>query len=348
MSHLKQRKENNCLNCNAQLSGPFCHICGQENIEPKESVWHLITHFFNDITHFDGKFFNTLGLLIKKPGFLPGEYMLGRRASYLNPIRMYIFTSAIFFLIFFSFYHVSEKKMSNAFKFNDKKLSELLAMTPDSLKIITAKMNGGEPVPVDQLEKFFDSASKKQGIHFTGRTYQSKREYDSILSKGIKKHNWLERQIIYKEIEINEKYQNNVNRFSSALFSIFTHSFPQILFVSLPIFALLLKLLYIRRKNFYYVSHGIFAIHFYIFLFIAMLFVFGTGLLKENFHWQWLIYIQNILAVIIFFYWYKAMRNFYRQSRRKTIVKFLLLNFLSVMMVSFLMVIFIVLSFLKV
>lgn len=274
--------------------------------------------------------------------------MLGRRASYLNPIRMYIFTSAIFFLIFFSFYHVSEKKMSNAFKFNDKKLSELLAMTPDSLKIATAKMNSGKPVAVDQLGKFFDSASKKQGIHFTGRIYQSKREYDSILSKGIKKHNWLERQMIYKEIEINEKYQNNVNRFSSALFSIFTHSFPQILFVSLPIFALLLKLLYIRRKNFYYVSHGIFAIHFYIFLFIAMLFVFGTGLLKENFHWQWLIYIQNILAVIIFFYWYKAMRNFYRQSRRKTIVKFLLLNFLSVMMVSFLMVIFIVLSFLKV
>ena len=81
----------------------YCHICGQENVEPKESVWHLVTHYFNDITHFDGKFFSTLKLLLLRPGFLPAEYVRGRRASYLNPIRMYIFTSFLFFLIFFSF-----------------------------------------------------------------------------------------------------------------------------------------------------------------------------------------------------------------------------------------------------
>lgn len=102
MSHLEERSEKICLNCNAQLAGPFRHICGQHNIEPKETVLHLKTHFINDITHFDGKFFSTLGLLIKRPGFLPAQYMMGKRAAYFNPVRMYIFTSAIFFLIFFS------------------------------------------------------------------------------------------------------------------------------------------------------------------------------------------------------------------------------------------------------
>lgn len=102
MSHLKERKERNCLNCQTTVIGRYCHVCGQENLEPKESVWHLVQHFFNDITHFDGKFFATVKYLLRKPGFLSAEYVAGRRASYLNPIRMYVFTSAIFFLILFA------------------------------------------------------------------------------------------------------------------------------------------------------------------------------------------------------------------------------------------------------
>ncbi len=103
MSHLKERKEKTCLNCQTSpLYGRYCHVCGQQNLEPKETVWHLVQHFFEDITHFDGKFFSTVKYLLKRPGFLSSEYMIGRRASYLNPIRMYVFTSAIFFLILFS------------------------------------------------------------------------------------------------------------------------------------------------------------------------------------------------------------------------------------------------------
>ncbi|MFC4232388.1 DUF3667 domain-containing protein [Parasediminibacterium paludis] len=102
MSHLKERKEKQCLNCNAIIYGRFCHVCGQENVEPKESFLHLVRHFIEDVTHFDGKFFDTLRYLILRPGFLAYEYMRGRRNSYLNPIRMYVFTSAIFFLIYFS------------------------------------------------------------------------------------------------------------------------------------------------------------------------------------------------------------------------------------------------------
>jgi hypothetical protein len=70
-----------------RVHGKYCHICGQENIEPEETVWHLVTHFFNDITHFDGKFFSSLQLLIFKPGFSTAEYKMGRRSSYLNPVR---------------------------------------------------------------------------------------------------------------------------------------------------------------------------------------------------------------------------------------------------------------------
>ena len=112
MSHSPSRKETDCLNCGAIVQGRYCHACGQENIEPKETFWHMFTHFLYDITHFDGSFFVTLKDLLFKPGFLSREYMLGRRKKYLHPVRMYVFTSAVFFLIFFSLFHVSEDDIS--------------------------------------------------------------------------------------------------------------------------------------------------------------------------------------------------------------------------------------------
>ena len=103
MSHFKERKSKSCLNCNAEVYDRFCGVCGQENIEPQESVFHLFKHFFEDITHFDGKFFTSVKYLLTKPGHLTREYEAGRRLSYLNPVRFYIFTSFLFFLIMFTF-----------------------------------------------------------------------------------------------------------------------------------------------------------------------------------------------------------------------------------------------------
>ena len=92
MPHLPERSEKVCLNCKADLIGRFCHICGQENVEPKEGFWHMVTHFVFDLFHFDGKFLSTLKYLLFKPGYLSKEHLIGKRASYLHPIRMYVFT----------------------------------------------------------------------------------------------------------------------------------------------------------------------------------------------------------------------------------------------------------------
>jgi len=147
LSHLKERKEKNCLNCNAQVQGRFCHICGQENVETKESAWHLISHFFQDITHFDGKFFTSVKLLITRPGFLSREYMAGRRASYLNPVRLYVFTSAFFFLIFFSLYTSSDQ--------------ELIKEMPSASEI-KAKLKKTKETVSAKLEKATDATTKNK------------------------------------------------------------------------------------------------------------------------------------------------------------------------------------------
>lgn len=342
MSHAPERKEKNCLNCGTVVIGRYCHVCGQENLEPRESVWQLITHFFNDITHFDGKFFQTLKVLLLKPGFLSKEYFNGRRASYLNPVRMYVFTSAIFFLLFFSFF---QKGDVAKFSFNGKTLTEIDKMDSASFAAFTANLdNSGKPMTRQQFAKYIDTAVGS-GLHIGGTLYKTRKEYDSLLASGKRRDSWLERQFIYKQIAIDEKYKNNTQEIISAFTHTLIHSIPQMLFISLPLLALILKLMYIRRKQFYYVSHGIFSIHLYIFLFIAMLVLFVISSANDNLHWKVLGDVPSILIPALFLYEYLALKNFYKQRWLKTFFKFLLINILFLVVLAVLFVMFTFFSF---
>ena len=337
MSHLPQRKEKNCLNCGTQVIGRFCHNCGQENLEPKESIWHLLSHFFKDITHFDGKFFTSLKDLILKPGFLSREYMIGRRASYLNPIRMYLFTSAIFFLIFFSLYKLDEKNVNIRSTFWGVSTDEIKEMDSVKLDKLTRQKNKGKPLSRAEVIAIMDSTTT---FRLAPGNYKSKKQYDSLLRSGAKKHNWIQKQLIYKDIELKEKYGSNPKVILPAIISRFLHSLPQMLFVLLPLFALILKLVYIRRKQFYYVDHVIFTIHLYIFVFLVMLIAFGISKIKIMLHWDWLAYVALLFILSIFFYFYKALRNFYKQRRAKTILKYFILLILFLIATLLMFIVF--------
>ncbi|MDB5203548.1 MAG: hypothetical protein JWQ27_2957 [Ferruginibacter sp.] len=347
MSHLKERKEKNCLNCNAEVNGRFCSICGQENIEPNESAWHLVTHVFNDITHFDGKFFSSLRLLITRPGFLSTEYAMGRRASYLNPVRMYIFTSAVFFLIFFSLFHFDKDMVKKDYM--GKPQSVILAMDSTEYAEFSKDIAGKvkRPMTRQELINYIDSTQNHSGITLT-RKYRDKEQYDSLLKSGAKKHNWLQRQLIYKEIEVNKKYNNDSGLILSSILNILFHSFPQMLFICLPLYALFLKWMYTRRKQFYYVGHAVFSIHLYIFIFIVMLALLLIRKVGGYYHAGWLNYLSGFLWIWIFYYQYKAMRNFYGQGRLKTFIKFILLSWWLTFVLGLLFFGFLIFSFFKV
>jgi Protein of unknown function (DUF3667) len=354
VSHSSERKEKDCLNCGTIIQGRFCHVCGQENLEPKESFWHLLTHVFNDLTHFDGKFFTTLKDLLFKPGFLSKEYIAGRRVSYLNPVKMYVFTSAIFFLLFFSFFYSDKDTDIITIKdINGKTMAEINKMDSTSFAAFTAHINKEDDKPAvpmtrQEFEKYKDTAIFGSGIRIGGTRYRSKAQYDSMLASSAKKDNWIQQQIVYKLIAISEKYKNDPNQIVKAFKSTLIHSIPQMLFISLPLLALLLKLLYIRRKQFYYVSHGIFSLHLYIFLFIAMLFLFSISELNNHLHWGILSFIFAMLIVGLIVYEYLALKNFYQQGWLKTFFKFLLVNFLFLVVIGLLFFVFTLFSFFKI
>ncbi|MGB8192454.1 MAG: DUF3667 domain-containing protein, partial [Chitinophagaceae bacterium] len=362
MSHSKERAEKVCLNCNIPIHGRFCHQCGQENREPKESVWGLITHFFYDITHFDGSFFSTVKYLIFRPGFLSAEYIKGRRAGYLNPIRMYVFTSAFFFIIFFSVFNPdsidlgkSDKLYSDSTRFNAMKYALQYADNKQDSALIMAQMASWQD-SIATKKKRKASQNKRETILAGDTTrytpvrvnmpddYRSIAHYDSSqkLLPAAERDNWLKRMIQKRQILLNEKYKGDKIAIMKDWIVSFIHQFPKLLFVSLPIFALLLRLLYIRRKQFYYVDHGIFSIHLYIFAFLLLLVSMGVSSLAGATGWGWINWLQLVIWLYALYYNYKAMRNFYRQSRGKTIVKYLLLNILATISIIFLFAVFFV------
>ena len=65
-----------CLNCGTMLTGPHCHQCGQAGHVHRSisAFWHDILH---GVLHFDGKVWNTLPLLVWKPGELTRRYVHG-------------------------------------------------------------------------------------------------------------------------------------------------------------------------------------------------------------------------------------------------------------------------------
>ena len=232
-------------------------------------------------------------------------------------------------------------------EFNEGKIEELEGLDSVEFSKATAGFNNGKPLSRSAFKQKAKDSLSARGIHFTKTKYKTSKEYDSLLAKGIKKHNWLQRSLIYREIELNKKYNNDYRKILSAFLEELTHSFPQMLFVSLPLFALALKLLYFRHKEYVYTNHLIFSIHLYILVFIVLLVIIGIREMNAILHWGFLSWLTGLLYAFIFFYEYKALRAFYQQRRAKTILKYILLNNLHLLIISLLFVIFTFFSFLK-
>ncbi|MEO7530809.1 MAG: DUF3667 domain-containing protein, partial [Sediminibacterium sp.] len=258
MSHLPERKDKDCLNCGAVVHGRFCQICGQENIEPKESFWHLVTHFMYDVTHFDGKFFSTLKYLLFKPGFLSHEYLRGRRASYLHPIRMYVFTSAFFFLVFFTMNKGDEvvkinetvRPAAKQMKRLEKYKADLVKSIQDSsvpeiarrpvLRVIEKADSDIVRLKRDttyknKLESFNDQNDFNLWGNSKDSAYKSTASYDSAqnILPAAQRDGFIKRRFVRQNLHLKEKYHNDSKAIMTAILDKFKHLFPQMLFVSL-------------------------------------------------------------------------------------------------------------------
>lgn len=101
-----------CLNCGTELSGRYCHSCGQQAINPNPTVRGFIMEYLYNAFMWDPKFFQTIYTLIRRPGHLTNEYLSGRVISYEHPLKLNMFTLFIFITLFVLF--AGTEKINNS------------------------------------------------------------------------------------------------------------------------------------------------------------------------------------------------------------------------------------------
>lgn len=316
--------EKNCLNCGTTLDGPFCKNCGQIGIVEKESTGHLLLHFIQHFFHYDGKTFNTIRLLLTKPGALSTEYKKGVRIRYVDPFNLYLFVSAMVFVVFLAL----ERKTYNITKISNPEVIHLIDSTRIALRNDTAfkaklekktysywKIKAG-----GQLYAIFDV--KEMLRH-------GKYHYDSVqraLGAG-KRSKGFQRYTEQQVLKIYEVYDTAPYNFYKKAQEKANLNMPKSFFVSIPIFIIFLLILYLnKRKAFQLIHHIVFAMHFYttvwIFIMLDSIVCYileHTGLESIE---DW---VAGPMYLALIPYFYIAALKFYREHWILTLVKVLVI-----------------------
>jgi hypothetical protein len=303
-STASKKPNENCLNCGTKLLDTYCHHCGQKDIPKRQTLGELWTNFISSFWSYEGKFFQTTKYLITRPGFLAVEYNSGKRESYYHPARMYVFISFVFFLLL-SFTPSDDLKKST-FKADFSEDEKETVQTVDSIKSI-----------IDSVKT--ESKKKKDDDFTIFGDYSTLKAYDSAQNAlpEEKRHGWFVKNLSRRGIEINEKYKGKPQEFINDFRNAFFDNFSKVLFWLLPFFALLLKLLYVRR-NYFYSEHLVFSIYYYNFFYFAgSLQIIASAI-------PILAWATNIIGFWIALYLLFAMKRMFQQSWRKTIVKYIL------------------------
>lgn len=351
MSKGNYRTEHNCLNCGRHVEEHFCTHCGQENIELRENALHMISHAIADYFHFESKFFGTVKPLLLQPGVLTAQYVAGKRVSFINPIRLYIFISIVFFIVTLSGTHINkgskaehetavdQPKADSLAKAKEVELRKTLANTPlpaalkDSLinaTVAEIKASGKATEKSSKTNNFQIYSKWLLDSDSTISAYENRQQ----LLPAAKRDNFLKHYIIRRNIEL-QKYPNVREKIKEDI----VHNIPKMMFILLPLFALILKLVYFNKDKYYY-EHLIYSFHVHSALFLSVLILTLFQRIFDLLH-VWDAWLSFLWMIYIFWYIYRSLRTFYGSRRWTTVLKifFLMFSYTLVFTISTIIVI---------
>ncbi len=301
-----------CMNCLSPMQdgAHYCENCGQKRIGPHDhSVWHLTVEAVGDFFHVDSKFFTTIRPLMFRPGLLTSEYLTGRRARYFHPIKMFLFLSFLYFLTSGILDHSKQEGRDDL----DRPASMVKDTATGQAKrgTYTLSLNKayakGINIPDDSLRKL---------VHKYG--------LNQFVSIRFPEASVYQRYIIKKVIKNRLDGLGNMDEAMGK-------TLPKMVFIFIPFFAFLLKLVY-RKKRLPYFDHVVFSLHFLSFFFL----LFWIKELISLLSW----WFNPLMVMLLLGYLFFALRNVYGLKNWATLWKF----FLFLIGSLFALLIFIILS----
>ena len=96
---MPESAEQRCGNCDAIVTGPYCHACGQRVEDPLRSLRDFARDVAGDVFHLDSRAVRTARDLFLRPGLLTATYRAGARVRYIQPLQLYLLAAALFFVV---------------------------------------------------------------------------------------------------------------------------------------------------------------------------------------------------------------------------------------------------------
>ncbi len=340
----ESRDTQTCLNCGAGLSGQYCGQCGQRATDRLISLWELTRDAFGDLFELDSRLWRTLHPLLIRPGALTRDYLLGRRARYMPPFRMYLVLSLLFFVIAFfdpreelailydTTDEVSVEAESQAAAARRQETREVLEELAREGVIDEARLGPDTP-----LSKRFPAAeTSEEAAGQAAETTDDVSGLNITISDDETRCNvgpseWGNAPEFIQRRFSAERMQAVCERVmavgAAGVIAALLDRVPVALLILLPVMAVVLKLLYPLSRR-YYVEHLLFVVHFNAFLFL---------LLTLQILWSRLIHVTGlpgavsvvpIVATSLYVpvYLYKSMRRVYEQGHALTAAKFSVLT----------------------
>lgn len=250
MAH-SDHKQPACANCHyafvPDAPDAFCPRCGQQNHALAVGFGHVAEEFLEGVFHFDGKVFSTLRLLLFRPGELTRQFLAGHRVPYVPPIRLYVFISFVFFFLLSLSSHHEGRGVQ-------VRVGNVEKARPAGTTISVGAPPTMSRAQLDSLPEHLSTAQTDSVLrrHHVRPTFSSRLQVQH-----------LPRLLRLKPEELSHQVFKSLSL---------------MVFVLMPLAALLLQAAY-RRQQPYYISHLIFAIHLHCFVFVLLTALLGLDYL---------------------------------------------------------------------
>ena len=331
-----------CKNCEQQFNEgfKFCPHCGQQakdELTVKVLFYNTISNYFS----FDARFFKSFLPLLFKPGYLASKFIEGKRLLYLHPAQMYLFIAVVFFFLF-SFIQRSQvqslneslaktlKKDNAIEEMQDERFIDSIKLVEESKKRVEDSIARAVLLKTIKNNEFIDiySEEKIDSLFQLEDTEQNRsvtfdfdeKKVDSLIEIDASE------ALIYKAMGMEDDagyikkrmYKQALKFYKSrsggSILQAFYDAIPIAMFFLLPIFALILKILY--RKHGLYAHHLVFSFYYFAFLFTVLSLIIGFNFIFNIPDW-----IDWFLGLSAFIYLYLALKRFYSQGKFKTFIK---------------------------
>ena len=336
-----------CPNCGYERDNRFCPQCGQNDRDYIRSLWRLIADVVKETFEVDGRLPRTLKRMFLRPGELAVEFSRNRRASYISPFRSYLFASILFF---FSLAIVADPgprgvpPPASVAQEQDGTRAERLAKKGQEVQETCANLDAPRfrralsPRQRDMMEEILGrQAGQGKWLlcgamwalepHWGSRATEDTPEAAQSVKEGGSEADdfgFVRSFFARGAVEALHDWRDAANQLLDNL--------PLAMFVTLPAYALLLKLFFFSSHR-YYTEHLVFAMHLHTFSFLVYT---VTLLLPEDYEdlpggadgflGQTFDLVGLGLVAWVAVYSYLALRRYYRNGRVATAFKWFLLG----------------------